>query len=142
MLTIVTGPPCVGKTTYVRQHAEPGDIIIDLDDLITALGGNSHDPSPAVLRVAQAARVTAIRSATICHRDGAPVWVIDTSPPAWLRARYRASGGQIIELTDTAGVLHQRAADAGRPARIHKVIDDCLAGRRTGDAAAAGGRIW
>jgi hypothetical protein len=142
MLTIVTGPPCSGKTTYVREHAQPGDIIIDLDAIITALGGDARDPDPAILRVAQAARITAIRSATICHRDGASVWVIDTSPPAWLRARYRASGGRIIELTETAGVLHQRAAEAGRPARIHQAIDDCLAGRRTGDAAAAGGRTW
>jgi predicted kinase len=31
MLTVVTGPPCAGKTTYVRNNAKPGDIIIDFD---------------------------------------------------------------------------------------------------------------
>ncbi|WP_417585107.1 HNH endonuclease [Pelagibacterium sp.] len=32
-LTIVCGPPCAGKTTYVEQNAKPGDITIDLDAL-------------------------------------------------------------------------------------------------------------
>ena len=37
MLTIVTGPPCGGKTTHIANHAHPGDIIIDLDRIALAL---------------------------------------------------------------------------------------------------------
>lgn len=29
---LVTGPPCAGKTTYARQHAQPGDLILDQDE--------------------------------------------------------------------------------------------------------------
>lgn len=30
---LVTGPPCAGKTTHVTQHAQPGDLILDADEL-------------------------------------------------------------------------------------------------------------
>lgn len=32
-IEIVSGPPAAGKTTYVRDHAKPGDTVIDLDDI-------------------------------------------------------------------------------------------------------------
>lgn len=38
MITIVCGPPCAGKTTYVDQHALPSDIIIDFDIIARELG--------------------------------------------------------------------------------------------------------
>lgn len=37
--TVVAGPPGAGKTTYVRARAKPGDVILDLDDLIEELTG-------------------------------------------------------------------------------------------------------
>lgn len=33
MITLVTGAPASGKSTYVRYHAKPGDVIIDLDKI-------------------------------------------------------------------------------------------------------------
>ena len=38
-LTIVHGPSGGGKTTWVRQHAMDGDIVIDLDEIRAALAG-------------------------------------------------------------------------------------------------------
>ena len=38
-LTIVCGPPVSGKTTYVQQHAAPGDLIIDIDTIVAQLSG-------------------------------------------------------------------------------------------------------
>ena len=37
MITIVCGPSGAGKTTYVREHMKPGDLVIDLDYLYYAL---------------------------------------------------------------------------------------------------------
>jgi hypothetical protein len=36
-LTIVCGPPCSGKTTYVNKNKSKGDIVIDLDAICMAL---------------------------------------------------------------------------------------------------------
>lgn len=30
---LIAGPPCSGKTTYVQDHAQPGDIVLDQDEL-------------------------------------------------------------------------------------------------------------
>lgn len=40
-LTIVSGPPGSGKTTYAREHAGANDIIIDLDEIKAELAGAS-----------------------------------------------------------------------------------------------------
>ena len=34
---VVCGPPASGKTTYVKQHMIPGDIVVDLDAIIDAI---------------------------------------------------------------------------------------------------------
>ena len=34
---IVYGPPCSGKSTYVREHARRGDIVVDTDRLFAAI---------------------------------------------------------------------------------------------------------
>lgn len=35
---VVTGPPCSGKSTYVDEHANRGDLVIDLDRIAYAVG--------------------------------------------------------------------------------------------------------
>ena len=35
---IVYGAPCSGKTTYVRQNMERGDLVVDLDSIYEAIG--------------------------------------------------------------------------------------------------------
>ena len=39
---IVTGPPGSGKTTWVNEHKQPGEIVLDLDAIKAALLGEEH----------------------------------------------------------------------------------------------------
>lgn len=39
-IEIICGPPASGKSTYARQRAQPGDVIIDLDDISKAIDPN------------------------------------------------------------------------------------------------------
>lgn len=56
-VVLVTGPPGGGKTTYCRSNAEPGDTIIDLDDMFQLVSGkHGHDADPKHLTAALRAR--------------------------------------------------------------------------------------
>lgn len=37
---LVAGPPCSGKTTYVREHAEPRESVLDYDEVYAELSGD------------------------------------------------------------------------------------------------------
>jgi predicted kinase len=128
MLTIITGPPCSGKSTYARQHALPGDIIIDFDTIAQALGSPAtHGHSNHIWKVTADARDAAITAAVRCHANGARVWIADSKPTTAKRAWYAAKGARFADLDATAAELHRRATAAGRPPRWHARIDQFAA---------------
>lgn len=131
MITVVTGPPCAGKTTYVQQHKRPGDIVIDFDALAQALGSYaSHSHGKAVTEVTQAAWTAAVRQATQATQrahDDQHTWIIDSRPGPRRTGLYTAAGARIVPLTAPAAELHRRADAAGRPASWHQHIDEFIA---------------
>lgn len=50
MLTLIAGPPLAGKTTYAREQAQPGDLLLDSDALYAALSGQPLYDRPEHLR--------------------------------------------------------------------------------------------
>lgn len=129
MLTVITGPPCSGKTTYMRQHAKPGDITIDFDALAQALGSPvTHGHERPVWKVAIEARAAAIKAAGQQCQAGATAWVIDSRPDWAARQAYEAAGARIVDLIAEPAELHRRASAAGRPDSWHRRIDRFLAG--------------
>jgi len=129
LITVITGPPCSGKTTYARQHAKPGDLIIDFDEIAQALGSPStHEHPPHIREVTAAAWAQAIRRAIELRK---PAWIIDSRPKPDRMERYRAARATIVPLSATADILHQRATDAGRPVIVHKQIDEWFTRPRT-----------
>ena len=67
-VTAVIGPPCVGKTAYVRDHMAPGDIVVDPSRLAGAgVGGGSR--SPRSTRRARSRRSARVSSSGACAAD-------------------------------------------------------------------------
>lgn len=77
---LVIGPPCSGKTTYVREHARVGDLVVDWDALMAALSGRAgHVSDPGLSAYIAAARDAVVTRLT--QRRGG------TEPPAaWIVA--------------------------------------------------------
>lgn len=127
-LTVITGPPCAGKTTYARQHALPGDIIVDFDAIAQALGSPvTHGHDSQIAETAGAAWSAAIREAL--NRLGRHrTWIIDSKPSTWRAGEYDRAGARYIHLTAPPAELHRRADTAGRPAIWHARIDQFIAG--------------
>jgi len=136
VITIVTGPPCGGKSTFVRENAQPGDIVVDMDSLALALtfpGEKSHAYSDKSRSVARAARNAAVKQALSVaqgeRRLG--VWIIHTDPGVEARRMYRASSASFVELNPGRAVCLQRLKE--RPVENHQiargVIDEYFAKR-------------
>lgn len=120
MLTVVTGPPAAGKTTYVRSNAKAGDIIIDLDALAVALGSpHSHNHPADIATVAQAARTAAIKAAV---GTGSSTWLIHTAPDPVQLAAYRAQGANIVTV-DPGPEVTQGRITAQRSPETQQVAD-------------------
>ena len=129
VLTVITGPPCSGKSTYARQHAKPGDIIVDFDTIAQALGSPvTHGHDRQFWKVAIEARTAAIKAAIAQCRQGATAWVVDSRPTEQARQAYLKAGGRIVDLTELREELHRRAAE-DRPPSWHARIDTFLDGR-------------
>lgn len=126
MLTVITGPPCSGKSTEaMRRHRDAGrgSILIDYDLIAQALGSTDPHNHPDPVRwVTIAARRAAIDAAIRQHQAGATVWIVQTRISATDTQRYRAAGAQIITLAEDQAELHRRAT-AERPADWHRLID-------------------
>lgn len=124
MITVVSGPPCGGKSTFVRENAKSGDIVIDMDNLALALTTDdvdSHDYSSEVRQVARAARKAAVAEAMrVSQIARCDVWIIHTDPsPEWKR-RYRVFNAR-FEVVDPGKAECLRRLDS-RPEANHKLV--------------------
>jgi adenylate kinase family enzyme len=112
-LYVVVGPPGAGKTTYVQEHAQEGDVVIDMDRIASALtvsGVDTHQHGRTVRSVAHRARLTAI-SAALRYVDRVDVYVIHTKPRAEAMAKYARHGAMVITIDPGQDVVMQRVAE-------------------------------
>lgn len=107
-LIVVTGPPAAGKTTYIAEHAKPGDIRIDLDHIANTLAGedmDNHEHEAHILTVAKAARRAAIDAAI---KQDCTVWLIHTKPTPKQLNDYEAQGAVIHTIDPGKGTVMKR----------------------------------
>jgi 5-methylcytosine-specific restriction protein A len=105
---LVCGAPCSGKTTYVRDHAQPADIVLDQDDIgATAMNRGLE-------------RITAMHTGT--------AWVIRCAPGQRDRDRLAHGIGatQVILLTAPEHVLKSRARARRNPGRHVRAVSHWL----------------
>lgn len=131
-LYVVTGPPASGKTTWVRQRAQYGDIVIDYDDIVAALHREdnclSSDPAEQPLdlaEVAKAARQAAIDTAIELHDRGiaTSVYIVHTTPSRQHLNRYRKHGAELVECDPGYDECMRRAV-VGRTPRQQEFVRD------------------
>ena len=124
-LTVVTGPPCSGKTTYVAQRAKPGDVIIDLDQIahaLTTADTPSHQYPDHIRRLAMKARWSIMRDAAHMGSHRCNVWIIDGHPSADNMDLYKKLKANIVALNASISELLSRAENCERPAHYRSLI--------------------
>ncbi|GAS97478.1 uncharacterized protein RMCC_4444, partial [Mycolicibacterium canariasense] len=119
-LYVVTGPPASGKSTWVRNHAQPGDITIDYDAIASVptprTDGVGHDHPVHVKAVTKAARQAAIDTA-IGVSGAVDVYVIHSTPSPGLLAKYDRLGAEVITIDPGMDTVLARAK-AERPQQM------------------------
>jgi hypothetical protein len=102
-VTLVTGPPCAGKTTWVRAHAGPDDLALDRDAI------DHPHPEREFRRLAD----------RIAHSTAGTAWVIRSVPRRAdreaLATRLRAD--RVVLLLPDLDTLLDRAKHRPNPTR-------------------------
>lgn len=121
---IVGGPPCAGKSSYVHDRSQRGDLIYDYDTLHMALSGQgSHDHLDEIRPYVLAARNRVLD--LVALDDEQPVWVISSSPKmAELSRLQTLINAELVVLNVSREEAHQRCEASGRPAEWHGYIDN------------------
>jgi predicted kinase len=114
VLTVVTGPPCAGKSTYVAEHRAVADLVIDLDAIAYAFGYPDTQvdwdaPHPAV-DAARMARAHVIHALLNHSLDAGSAWIIDADPRGGIRAQYDRAGAHTVSIDPGRTVCLERAA--------------------------------
>lgn len=109
-IIIVTGPPAAGKSTYIYEHWQPGDIIIDYDLIANTLAGveqSNHQHPQHVKAITKAARQAAI-DAAIKHDGEHTVWIIHSTPSEKLIDTYKQHDATIITIDPGKDIVMKR----------------------------------
>lgn len=117
MLYVISGPPGAGKSSWIRAHAKPTDIVVDFDLLALALAGpgaTNRNYSRTLEKVVHKARWAVIREAEQ-HLDKVDVYLINTSPSPRDRANYQRLGAKLITIDPGRDIVMQRIKDMRRP---------------------------
>lgn len=115
---LVYGAPCSGKTTFVQNHKEPHDIVIDLDAIIASLQGHDKryiDNNVLFLAIDVRDFLYQLLSEKNKNFDCHNVWVIGSYPTKKEReAAAKKLGAELIYVDATQAECEGRARSLNR----------------------------
>jgi 5-methylcytosine-specific restriction protein A len=147
-VTLVCGPPCSGKSTWVEQRARPGDLVVDADVIAVELGSpRTHNHRKPYSEQAEAQVLETLAAIEAGEYDDVDVWVIRSVPSVEHRAELALSIGatEVVVLTEPRDVLVARASQRPNPSATVRIIDWWLSRYTSDEALAPGGesgRAW
>lgn len=125
MIHVITGPPCAGKSTYMREHAKDGDLLVDYDVIAQAFGRKEPHASriwPTDPHLAAFVAQRAVIEWAVGHASDVESWVIHTNPMPEDMEAYESAGAEIIELDTDMETCLERAEADGRPPGTDEAI--------------------
>lgn len=117
-LSILCGPPCSGKTTYIRERAKPEDIVIDLDTIMMTLDPNYRHWTNGIYDslLHKAVRVRNALLGSLQRRTSGKAWFIVSAPTEAEREWWHGKlGGEVILLHPGVAECKRRAINRGTP---------------------------
>lgn len=111
-LTLIAGPPCGGKSSYLLAHAQPTDLVVDYDALAVALqpAGTTHGHVETHKQFVWEARDAVLERLRLGNHGVRRAWVIASAPRKADRDRYRQRyGAQVVVVLSPEEVCLRRA---------------------------------
>lgn len=123
MVHIIIGPPCAGKSTYLKDHAKEDDLQVDFDKIAKVLGSSeSHNSDGIVKQAAFAARDAIIQVAL--ENSAEESWIIHSQPTDDQMKAYKSVNADIITIDPGKEECLARARRDGRPERTIQAIEN------------------
>lgn len=116
-LYVILGPPAAGKTTWVNEHAQPGDIVVDFDRLanaLTAPGADEHDHTKPLRSVTHQARSAAITTA-LRHVSNVDVYIIHSAPRPEALSKYERHHARMVTINPGRDIVLARCSQQRSP---------------------------
>ena len=108
----VSGPPCAGKSTWIKQHATPQDTILDDNTILATRAGGRHRITNTQWRTWHKYLDHTIAT----HKGPGKLYYIQGNP----HPRHPGITVHLIHATPTQ--CHQRATNDKRPPITHQWI--------------------
>ena len=122
MTTLIYGPPCGGKSTFVHELHERGDLVLDFDQVHSALSGlDPYDHHDSITPFVMAA-MDAVKRRLQAEKD-TTAWVIACAPTRAERSEFSSFTNENRLVYADRATCHDRATSSGRPDAWHTYID-------------------